>query len=270
MERLEKPSDLESYKNFVEDVTGKSLVALKEYYEKTATTMKREFCESDLFKSMYRDLASLNDHYAINRKFRLLEFSKCLEMKIKEFDDMMEKCYRNDILQNPMWDHNNQVDNYDWTHPLNCFEKLNDTIRSRIVIRYLDGVELVLDTLKEGLNRSSVEYDTPEYKSDERGYYGVHFIIKYPIEIQDISGRARKILLRIEFQICTQISEVVNELLHQYYEKQRLEPLTINRKWQWDYDSDEFAAAYIGHISHYIEGMIMQSRQKVGVAEYEY
>jgi len=150
---------------------------------------------------------------------------------------------------------------------LNCFERLNDTIRSRIMIRYLDGVELVLNTLKEVSNRYNVEYDTEDYKAEERGYYGVHFVVQYPFEILDINGRTGKILSRMEFQICTQISEVVNELLHEYYEKQRLEMPTTDRKWLWDYDSDEFAPAYIGHISHYIEGMIMQARQKVGGME---
>jgi ppGpp synthetase/RelA/SpoT-type nucleotidyltranferase len=267
MESLEKPSNLDSYKSFVEYLTGKNIMILKEYYEKTTTNMKREFCESDFLRNIQKGMDELNDRYSMDKKFRLLEMSKCLQMQTKEFDDVIEKCYRNDILQNPKWDKKIQIGDYDWTHPLNCFEKLNDTIRSRIVIRYLDGVELVLGILEEVSKRHNIKYDNVEYKADERGYYGVHFVIKYPFEIQDINGRTREIFAKIELQICTQISEVVNELLHQYYEKQRLEPLMVDRKWQWDYDSDEFAPAYIGHISHYIEGMIMQARQKVGGLE---
>ena len=33
-------------------------------------------------------------------------------------------------------------------------------------------------------------------------------------------------------------------------------------KWQWDYKSDEFSANYLGHILHYVEGMIVEIREK--------
>ena len=32
--------------------------------------------------------------------------------------------------------------------------------------------------------------------------------------------------------------------------------------WQWNYKSDEFAANYLGHILHYVEGMIIEIRDK--------
>ncbi len=33
-------------------------------------------------------------------------------------------------------------------------------------------------------------------------------------------------------------------------------------KWQWDYKGDEFATNYLGHILHYVEGMIMDVRER--------
>lgn len=39
-----------------------------------------------------------------------------------------------------------------------------------------------------------------------------------------------------------------------------MKPLDI--KWQWDYESDEFIPNYLGHILHYIEGMIMEVRKR--------
>ena len=35
-----------------------------------------------------------------------------------------------------------------------------------------------------------------------------------------------------------------------------------NVKWQWNYKGDEFTANYLGHILHYVEGMIMEIRDK--------
>jgi hypothetical protein len=35
-----------------------------------------------------------------------------------------------------------------------------------------------------------------------------------------------------------------------------------NRKWQWNYQSLEFSSNYLGHILHYVEGMILEVRDK--------
>ena len=46
------------------------------------------------------------------------------------------------------------------------------------------------------------------------------------------------------------------------YEKKRIMDKKPKFKWQWDYTSDEFAANYLGHILHYVEGMIIDIREK--------
>lgn len=50
-------------------------------------------------------------------------------------------------------------------------------------------------------------------------------------------------------------------MLHTYYEEQRRKGKRED-KWQWDYNSEEFSANYLGHILHYVEGMIMEVREK--------
>lgn len=264
MSTLEKPSDPETYGRFIEDITGRKLALLMDYYENATSLIRTDFCKSGFYRDLKNELNSLNDKYLIENNYRLLDLGLCLVMKIKKFDDMLDKCFRRDILNNREWDTDSSLwfDRYDWAHPLNCFEKLNDVLRTRILLRYLDGVELVLSILKKMSNRYGTKYEL-EYKADERGYYGVHFVVLFPSEILDIENGTKEVSARIELQLCTQISEVVNELLHEYYERQRLEKPT-DKKWQWDFESDEFSPAYIGHISHYIEGAIMQARQKVG------
>lgn len=51
-------------------------------------------------------------------------------------------------------------------------------------------------------------------------------------------------------------------MLHKYYEDKRKGIREEDIKWQWDYKSDEFATNYLGHILHYVEGMIMEIREK--------
>jgi len=70
------------------------------------------------------------------------------------------------------------------------------------------------------------------------------------------------IKISIELQITTQLQEVIRKLLHNYYEERRIRLKEEDLKWQWDYRSDEFATNYLGHILHYIEGMIMDIREK--------
>ncbi len=59
----------------------------------------------------------------------------------------------------------------------------------------------------------------------------------------------------------TQLQEVIRRLLHTYYEDKR-QSKKEQTKWQWNYNSDEFSANYLGHILHYVEGMIMEVREK--------
>ena len=51
-------------------------------------------------------------------------------------------------------------------------------------------------------------------------------------------------------------------MTHKAYERRRTRLFTPHNKWQWDYKSKEFAPNYIGHIIHYVEGTIMDIRDK--------
>lgn len=261
---MEKPRDRTDHSAFIEELLAKDIESLKSYYNRVSVQIKNDFSNSEFFNDLKSELNDLNDWYQMQEKFILLVLSKCLNLDTKKFDDMMEKSYRKDVLCNEHWEDsdNSWTINYDWVNPLNCFEKLNDILRTRIMIRYLDGARLVLGVLKKVANKH--EYSSKiAFKSDEYGYYGVHFVVKYPVEIERINLGSKNILLNVEIQICTQISEVINELLHLYYEKKRLEFHGADKDWRWDYDCDEFIPAYLGHMTHYIEGMIMQSREKV-------
>lgn len=60
----------------------------------------------------------------------------------------------------------------------------------------------------------------------------------------------------------TQIKDVIKRLLHKYYEERRMPGTTYNADWRWNYRSDEFIANYLGHILHYVEGMILEVRDR--------
>jgi hypothetical protein len=68
----------------------------------------------------------------------------------------------------------------------------------------------------------------------------------------------------IEIQITTQLKEAIKELVHGYYEERRIRPKKPRNEsaWAWEYEGEEFAPNYVGHILHYVEGVIMQIRKR--------
>ena len=100
------------------------------------------------------------------------------------------------------------------------------------------------------------------FEAREEGYYAAHLYTKQKFEIPKVTWDTEKVEISIEIQITTQLQEVIRKLLHKYYEERRKKVKKEDVKWQWNYKSDEFIANYLGHILHYIEGMIMEIRGK--------
>jgi hypothetical protein len=49
-------------------------------------------------------------------------------------------------------------------------------------------------------------------------------------------------------------------LLHNEYKKTRIQ--SDNDDWVWKYKEDKFSTAYLAHMLHFAEGMIMQIMEK--------
>jgi ppGpp synthetase/RelA/SpoT-type nucleotidyltranferase len=101
-----------------------------------------------------------------------------------------------------------------------------------------------------------------DFEAREEGYYAAHVYTQYPCQIPKEDWDVEKVEAIVEIQITTQLQEVIRRLLHKYYEARRGGAKEVGVKWQWDYDSDEFAANYLGHILHYVEGMIVDIRER--------
>ena len=70
------------------------------------------------------------------------------------------------------------------------------------------------------------------------------------------------VVMPVEIQITTELQDNIRQLLHKYYETRRRQGPRNATKLQWDYRSSEFSASYLGHILHYIEGMVVNLREK--------
>ena len=232
----------------------------KRYYNNVMQSVKQQFLNSAFWTDLLAKWDSINQEYLEKTKYNL--FAERLEtVFVKPYSSMFDKTFRKNIVQNNFWP-NEPKDG--WIYPLDCFEHLNDLLRTTIIVKYLDGAEFVLAKIKDMAESNNYDFRC-DYEAKEKGYYAIHAYIKPLFEIEEMNWDSRKIYLEVEIQITTQIQDTIKKLTHEYYEKHRSVVSDCKSKWQWNYKSDEFALNYMGHILHYLEGMIMEIRDKKGV-----
>ncbi len=258
---IEKPKDIKEYRRWLEENHGIEVdIKLQKYYDSVTLQMKQDFETSEVWKKINDNLNNLSTVYEIETSYPLMMPPFRSEIYIKEFDSFLLKTYRKNILLNKNWPDSPKGG---WILPDNWFSRINDIIRTLIVVKYLDGAEFIIKKIRNIANECEVK---SHYfmESREEGYYAAHIYLCKQFEIPEINWDTKIIESKIEIQITTQLQEVIRKLLHKYYEERRVMS-NSNKKlipWQWDYESKEFSTNYLGHILHYIEGMIMEIRRK--------
>lgn len=255
----EKPENIEQYQKWLKEnhkieITDK----LRNNYETSVDKMKQQFNKSVFWKQFSVKLREYNDEYLLDNNFQLLQAISVPEILTKPFDSLLLKAFRKNILENKDFP-KSPTDG--WIFPNNWYSRINDILRMLIVVKYLDGVEFIvgkIDSLCKEIKRDF----SCVFEAREVGYYAVHLYTKEEFEIPRMDWDTDKVTASIEIQITTQLQEVIRKLLHKYYEERRVLQPQTEELWQWNYRSNEFATNYLGHILHYVEGMIMEIREK--------
>ena len=254
-----KPTNINEYKNWLRTKHGIQISSItKNYYDISASRVKQQFEGSDLWIQLNENLKEYDDTYLINTGYPLLIGGTQPSLLIKPFDSFILKTFRMNILENEYWP--NKPEN-GWVLPDNWYSKVNDIVRTLIVVKYLDGVEFMIGKIQCLCEQQRLAWHV-DFEAKEEGYYAAHLYVIQEFEIPRLTWDTRKTEFSIEIQITTQLQEVIRKLLHKYYEKRRKKAEEGTTRWQWDYRSDEFATNYLGHMLHYIEGMIMEIREK--------
>jgi hypothetical protein len=259
----------EEYKKWLKDQHDLEITdRTKQYYEQVATTVKGIFQDSPLWKAFNHNRNYYSDEFLIESRGYSLwsNASEPAELKTKPYDSFLLKTYRRNILDNQNWPRQPRGG---WILPDNWYSKINDIVRTSLVVKYLDGVEFVTGRFQVLCDEYNAKCNI-HFEAKEEGYYAAHMYVTSRFEVPKMELGTEFVEGSIEIQVTTQLQEVILKLLHEYYEERRKqEKLTENIKWQWDYKSDEFATNYLGHILHYIEGMIMERRDKMEVKKHE-
>lgn len=257
--QIDKPANFDEFKIWFNLFLGFEIDTSYAYYYTTVVRqLKNDFEESIFWQKILHELNEINDKYFMAKNVHLLTSVEDPKILTKSLDSLMMKAYRKNILNNNNFP-NEPIGG--WITPENWFESIKDVVRTTITVKYLDGVQFLVSEL-EKLTLDHGFYFTSSLEAREEGYYAAHTGIVFPISMPDQSFNPIDKKLNIEIQITTQIQEIIKTLLHKHYEENRKVLTPQDYKWQWDHKSPEFTSNYLGHIIHYVEGMIVEIRDK--------
>ena len=230
----------------------------KNQYLSVRDSIKKQFEKSSLWVELSKKLGEFQYEYRANNGYNLLMSLEPPQLDEKKFDSFFLKTFRKNILENknPFKEPNDE-----WILPDNWYSKIKDIVRTCFVVKYLDGVDFLANKIATICDKNDIEYVT-SFEAKEEGYYAAHISILQEFDVPGPNWDSTKIKVWIEIQITTQLQEVIRKLLHNYYEEKRKTVVKEDVKWQWNYKSNEFATNYLGHILHYVEGMIVEIRDK--------
>lgn len=254
----DRPPDFpDGYKRWLKDEHGVEPDQLPNHYRAVTQEIHTALSKCDFWCALTTNLREFNDKYELAHNYPLFTQSDP-SILVKPFDSFLLKTYRKNVLLNTFFP-NKPRDG--WVLPPDWFSSVNDIARTTLVVKYLDGVEFLISEMYAIASGLGVELKHSLEASPE-GYYAAHVYYSTTISIPRINWDTERRKISFEIQITTQIKDVIKKLLHSYYKKRRTAPKSRTENWQWDYRSEEFAVSYLGHILHYVDGMIIEIRDR--------
>lgn len=237
-------------------------------YDVAASTIRNHFWSSAFWQEFVagRILKNFDEQYQIDHHgyALLLNNEKPPDLDTKSADSFFSKTYRINVLNNRFWPRHppRWQGKEQWILPDNWLTEINDIVRTCFVVKYFDGVKYLAAKIKELATKHGLEMET-SFEAREEGYYAAHLYVNFEAEVVGLDWRTKKITTRVELQITTQLQDVIRRMLHQHYEERRMSfPENKKDEWKWNQKSNEFATNYLGHILHYLEGMIVEIRDR--------
>lgn len=256
--QADKPREIEDYVTWLARTRGADVSFRNEtHFNSMLPKAQRDMQESAFWTDIARRLPEYDEEYYISTGYRLLA-GPIPELQIKSYKSFLLKTFRKNVLENTGWPESPQGG---WYLPDNWYSRINDLIRTIIVVKYLDGVEFLAGRLRALCEEHQLVCRV-DFEARESGYYAAHLYVQREFEVPQFDWNTQAIPMWTEIQLTTQLQETILKLTHRFYEERRQLAQPANEKWQWNYRSDEFAANYLGHILHYVEGMIIEIRDK--------
>ena len=262
---LDKPTSVEEYEEWLRDNYDIDLGGGGEErrYQALTLRLKDQFTESSFWSSLGSSLDEWHARYREEHEdYPLLETRHLPNVDTKRFSSLVEKTYRLNILLNDEWPGPPRITDSrkEWYGPANWYELIHDVIRARFTVKYMDGAQFLVERIAR-LAAENGRTTRVEYLARPDGYHAVHILVSQDFNTID-RETSDPVTLRslVEIQVTTEIQATILDMLHNVYERWRLEGAPEG--WQWQHDSAEFAVNYLGHTLHYLEGMIVVARER--------
>jgi hypothetical protein len=255
----EMPSNIEEYKQWLREKQNVLITTKDEtYYGLVTQKAKADFEKSKFWVSLLNNLEAFSLEYTASSGYPLMPSAELPTILVKSFNSLLLKTYRKNVLENSNWPNEPPGG---WLLPSNWLSKINDIVRTLMIVKYLDAIEFLVGKIQILCNTAGLSC-AAKLEAREEGYYAAHVYLDLEFEVPRTTWDTERVHMKVEIQLTTQLQEVIRRLLHRYYEERRTRPLREETNWQWDYRSDEFSANYLGHVLHYVEGMIVEIRER--------
>lgn len=253
----EKPADFEAYLVWLErehsvDVGPKG----EQYYDAVTRKLRTDFETSPIWMELLEQLRDWHDEYGSRGYPLFVNFEPTVDRK--PYQSFLKKTYRKNCVRNPDWP---GPPAGQWLLPDTWFAQVNDLVRTYLVVKYLDGVEFVVEKMTSLFTARTLPFEA-SMEARVEGYYAAHVVVSQEFEIPRPDWDTTRITTSVEIQITTQLQEIMRSHLHKLYDENRLEAARDLVTWQWDYRSADFSTGYLAHILHYVEGMIVEIRDR--------
>ena len=206
----------------------------------------------------YRDaeakLAAINTTYSAVNKESLWMGEPTLRLNKKPFLSMVDKSFRMNVVENPNFPNPPEKG---WVTPDNWFSRMNDTIRTTLVCRFLDAPEYACQAIKAHAGDCGLSSHYTARGRDE-GYYSHHLYIPFLVDVLTVGGTEQQ-AVELEIQVTTQLQDILKNLTHRYYSEDR--SLPPNKDWKWEFRTNRFRARFLGHSLHLLEALIVDVRE---------
>ena len=240
------------------EVPNEPLSAAARRYETASAKALRDIEASDFWVALLKNLTEWNDEYFRDSGgYLLFPSSDRPKLGFKPFNSLLDKAYRKNVLLNSNWP---EAPSDGWVRQDTWYTRTNDIVRTTIVVKYMDGVDHLTAVMIKLCEDLGLKYKM-DLEARTEGYYAAHFYVNQDIEIPKLNWDTEVVPIRLEIQVTTQLQDAIRKLTHKGYVAGRSldKPEEL---WQWNYKDPNFAPNYLGHILHYIEGMIMEIRDR--------
>lgn len=252
------------------ELTGEDVAAERQTYEGLAVRSHMEIGSSQFFAEL-SDLRESLSSTTVAGKIRGIESwadgTDELKHVHKSWESFVDKLYRINIEENsqpgePPHELTTQeravkaktTQHSEWVTVANAHTYVDDIVRTKFVVPFVDAVSDISDRLKGTANRLHLP-NYRRYHAKDSGYHAHHVYVLMPVPAAD----GTEVEVTFEIKVLTKLQDTLGELTHLLYELKRTNRLTPQkkRKLAWMFDDPDFIASYVGHTAHYVEASLV-------------